>query len=93
VSDCYDEDTAKICSMLEGKEDVLIMKKNTKGPSESRNIGIEHARGDVIMFLDDDDRYEIDPISFYQKALTLMDKDTNPIFGYVMERIWCLLFS
>jgi len=70
VSDCYDEDTAKICSMLDGKEDVLIMKKNAKGPSESRNIGIEHARGDVIMFLDDDDRYEIDYLEKIHREMT-----------------------
>lgn len=39
-----------------------IIKKDNEGVSSARNIGIEHANGDYIMFVDSDDWLELDTI-------------------------------
>lgn len=32
------------------------------------------------------------PIGFYQKAMSMMDSDINPIRGFCFERLWSLIF-
>jgi glycosyltransferase involved in cell wall biosynthesis len=87
VSDCYDEDTIKICTML-GKDDLFIIQKDAKGPSESRNIGIENARGDVILFLDDNDRYEVDYLEKIHCEMTKVSYDKNEILYFNYEIVF-----
>lgn len=57
ISDILDNETFNICYLLR-KNDLFILKHGAKGPSESRNIGIENAKGNFTLFLDDDDAYE-----------------------------------
>lgn len=59
VCDVIDNDTLKICHKLR-KNDMFILKEGAVGPAESRNIGIHNAKGNFILFLDDDDAYEAD---------------------------------
>ena len=39
------------------QDDIFLVLPNTKGPSETRNAGIHHAKGQFILFLDDDDTF------------------------------------
>lgn len=50
----------------------FLIKENNSGGSKSRNYGIEHARGDYITFLDDDDLYRDKKI---EKQLAYMVKN------------------
>ncbi|MDR2622995.1 MAG: glycosyltransferase [Methanobrevibacter sp.] len=49
----------------------IFLKKNSGSPSSSRNIGIETAKSDYVMFLDSDDEYD----------LKICDKLFNSISG------------
>jgi len=68
VSDAIDAETNNICNVLR-ENDMFIIKPGAKGPSESRNIGIQNARGEFILFLDDDDSYEPTYLEAISKAL------------------------
>ncbi|MDB5989677.1 MAG: hypothetical protein JWQ10_1080 [Herbaspirillum sp.] len=39
------------------QDDIFLVLPNAKGPSETRNAGIHHAKGRFILFLDDDDSF------------------------------------
>lgn len=57
VSDAVDPATDAVCSSLLGPLDTYIRRAGKPGPAISRNIALDLARGDYIMFLDDDDAW------------------------------------
>lgn len=57
VSDVYDLDTIEAAKRYLIAVDTLVLNPNLVGPAESRNLGVSLAKGDWIMFLDDDDAY------------------------------------
>lgn len=54
----------------------VIINEHNKGVSESRNIGIKHALGQYIAFLDDDDEYTPD---FFLKTYECLNKSANEV--------------
>lgn len=42
------------------EDDIFLVLPQTKGPAETRNAGVYHARGSYILYLDDDDSYRPD---------------------------------
>ena len=57
VADMLDGGTATVCAELLREHDVFIKRSGRRGPAESRNVGISLARGEWVVFLDDDDTY------------------------------------
>ena len=60
VDDGCTDGSPVICDELAQTDDRIRVfhKKKNSGVSETRNVGLDHARGETIAFLDSDDRYE-----------------------------------
>ena len=83
VNDCSTDRSAEIVRSIRDERIVLIELKNKVGPSESRNTGLRHARGEWIEFLDSDDRISNDLLSKFRQC---MDRESNLyLFGLVAE--------
>ncbi len=57
VDDCSTDATTQVISAFKDARIKWIRNSSNRGPAFSRNRGIEIARGQVISFLDSDDRY------------------------------------
>lgn len=57
VADALDAGTATVCAELLREQDVFIKRSGRRGPAESRNVGMSLARGEWVVFLDDDDTF------------------------------------
>lgn len=56
VDDGSTDNTVDVVSALANEDDrIRLICQNNQGPSAARNLGVEHARADVLAFLDADD--------------------------------------
>lgn len=70
VVDDGDLDPAPFEALLAGRPTRLVyVKKDHKGLARSRNVGIRHASGDVLVFLDDDTELDADYVRGYLEIL------------------------
>jgi glycosyltransferase involved in cell wall biosynthesis len=70
-----------------GREDIfrVIENKENEGPGEGRNIGIAHARGDYLMFLDGDDWFEPEAIA---EVAAHLQKESPDVLMFNHQRVW-----
>lgn len=69
IDDCSTDNSREIARQLQNQNScvkVIELEKN-KGVSNARNVGIENAHGNYIMFCDSDDWYEENAISTFLK--------------------------
>ena len=57
VSDVADAETDAVCLELLEATDTYIRRTGKPGPSESRNLALDLAKGQYVLFLDDDDAW------------------------------------
>ncbi len=57
VSDVIDAGTDAVCAELLIGADVYVRRNGAAGPSESRNVALSLAKGQYVLFLDDDDAW------------------------------------
>lgn len=70
VDDCSDDETIDIVKKkFFDKVKIFSTKKNFGGPAESRNIGIKNSQGKWIAFLDGDDFWFEDKLSYFNKII------------------------
>jgi len=77
VDDCSTDGSCDVINEYASKYDninPIFLDKNNGGPSIPRNIGIENASNEWVMFLDSDDEYDLD---FCKKA----DIELNSLGG------------
>jgi glycosyltransferase involved in cell wall biosynthesis len=60
VSDMDDPATYTVTTGLLGPNDFFVQRNGTSGPAESRNVALQIATGNRIIFLDDDDAFRPD---------------------------------
>ena len=70
IDDGSVDSTVEKCEEYRKKDNrIKIISTDNNGPSNARNVGIENANGDYIVFFDADDRPERDLIEWYMRAL------------------------
>ncbi len=72
IDDGSTDESAKICDLWAEKDErITVIHKANGGVSSARNMGLEHASGDYIGFIDSDDFIEND---FYELLLNNMNE-------------------
>ena len=72
VDDFSDDNTIEyVKKKFPDKVKIFSTKKNFGGPAESRNIGIKNAEGKWIAFLDGDDFWFENKLSYFNKIILL----------------------
>lgn len=74
VNDGSTDSSKEICEGIKDERIVLINKKNS-GVSHTRNIGIKHAIGKYICFIDSDDYLDVNHIQRMYDCITKYDSD------------------
>ncbi|MGL4656428.1 MAG: glycosyltransferase family 2 protein [Sarcina sp.] len=66
------------------KVKIIYIKSTIKGLSKNRNIGLDHASGDIIAFPDDDCEYLKDTLQIVTEKL--MNHEVEMVLGKIIER-------
>lgn len=76
IDDGSTDNSSKICDKYKNIDRrVKVIHKSNKGVSSSRNIGINIAIGEFIMFVDPDDTLEIDAVEYLYNLIKLYNAD------------------
>ncbi len=76
VDDGSTDDTAKICERIAAEDGrITVVRKQNGGVSSARNLGLAHAEGSYIAFLDADDEYEPGFLAFLVGEMTSSGAD------------------
>lgn len=78
ISDCQDDATDQVCRKWLRTCDTFVRRSGKPGPSESRNIGLQLAKGEIVMFLDDDDAWHPGLLSALEKTAVL--RQGQPVY-------------
>ena len=70
VADALDAGTAAVCAQHLREHDVFVKRSGRPGPAESRNVGLSMARGEWLMFLDDDDSFQAHHLETAHRRIT-----------------------
>ena len=81
VEDCSPDRTAEIAEEIAKDEPRIqvVRQEVNKGVSEARNRGLEMARGEYVLFLDPDDRYEK---NLLQQIVDALEKQQTDVVVY-----------
>ena len=81
IDDGSTDSTGSICDEIAAKDKrVKVIHKSNSGVSDSRNVGINEAKGDYICFIDSDDFFDLD--YFEQISNILQSRQYSIIFNY-----------
>ncbi|MDN4481743.1 glycosyltransferase family 2 protein [Demequina muriae] len=69
VVDDGSPDPSALARMLTAHPAVTLVRVPPSGVASARNTGVRHARGEILAFLDDDDRWEPDRVALHVEAL------------------------
>ena len=83
IDDGSEDNSVNICDLWEKKDNrISVFHKENKGVSNSRNMGIEHAKGQYVVFVDSDDKLEP---NFVEMLLSVQSAGTLSIVGYYID--------
>lgn len=70
VDDGSTDKSLAVCQQYADKDKrILLLTKANGGASEARNLGVSHAKGTYILFVDSDDYIELDACEEFAKAI------------------------
>ena len=71
VDDGSSDATGQILSKLAGSLPfpLRVLRQENQGPAAARNLGIEHAQGELLCFLDSDDWWDTDKIALQHEVM------------------------
>jgi glycosyltransferase involved in cell wall biosynthesis len=75
VDDGSTDNTLGILKQYQDK--IKVVQKDNGGSASARNIGLEHASGDYIAYLDSDDTWHPDKLSIFVNNLSLCKESEN----------------
>lgn len=76
VDDGSTDRTPQIIDSLKGNDDrICVVHKENAGVSSARNLGLEKAGGEYIIFVDGDDHLEEDCVSYFVELIDKFDCD------------------
>ncbi len=82
INDGSSDSSYDLCESYNNQDKrVKVFHQNNQGVSVARNVGLDHANGEYIMFVDCDDEIENDYINTYVSAIS-NKKDTVVIGGF-----------
>ena len=80
VDDASDDDTEKLLKTLSGNKKLRYFRNSSaRGAAASRNIAIEHAKGEFIAGLDDDDAWHHERI---EKLVLAFEEEISAVCSY-----------
>lgn len=82
VDDGSDDNTLEILRYYENIYDVKVIHQENNGVSVARNVGLAHAQGRYIYFLDSDDTLSDKTLDFFRKTLKEHPSCNMFAFGY-----------
>ena len=83
INDGSSDNTAKICDKLASMDSrITVLHLENGGVSRARNIGLSHAKGEYIQFVDGDDTLKINATEEYVKSIGCEDIDLV-VSGYI----------
>ena len=92
VNDGSTDGSEDICLTYQSHfpNNIIYIRKDHSGPSESRNIGLKYAKGKYINFLDSDDRLATDScervVNFFDDHYEELSSRAAGISGYIEPR-------
>ncbi len=96
VNDGGKTDISEILDFLEGQLQIRYFYQENKGPAAARNLGIKKAKGEIILFLDDDSQPAPDWLEAMMRAWEKFP-DFDGIGGYTLseatDSIYCRVNS
>lgn len=85
INDGSDDGSEEICNKLSKEyKCIKVIHQPNKGVSAARNIGIKNSIGKYILFLDSDDRLEINALSMLAKVIEEYNIDL-----VMFDFVWC----
>lgn len=85
INDGSTDGSAEICDSLQNSDKrIRVIHKENGGTASARNLGVQEASGEYVMFIDADDWFELDTVS---TLVSHMDSNSLDVarFNYVRE--------
>ena len=76
VADSSDPATFEVAGRYLSERDIFIKRSGVPGPAASRNLGMGHAKGQYLIFLDDDDSFDA---GYLEKLWDACEKNRNVV--------------
>lgn len=83
ISDGSTDGTNDYLCSIKNEKIKFHINESSKGASGARNIGLEHAKGDYIAFLDDDDEWFENHLELLFKKLSNSNDKVGLVYGWI----------